>query len=102
MKEWLHHAVTKVSHHLHQVLLGQILGGQLTSLSKPTLRRLAKALANKSSTASPGGRGQGASSSYSLSLSLPLEFGRESCVPLNNLNVDQVAKALENVVHSKT
>ncbi|XP_044863619.1 NADH dehydrogenase [ubiquinone] 1 alpha subcomplex subunit 2-like [Mauremys mutica] len=30
------------------------------------------------------------------------EFGRESCVPLNNLNVDQVAKALENVVHSKT
>ncbi|XP_053253418.1 NADH dehydrogenase [ubiquinone] 1 alpha subcomplex subunit 2 [Podarcis raffonei] len=28
-------------------------------------------------------------------------FGREKSVPLNNLNVDQVAKALENVVNSK-
>ncbi|XP_006034212.1 NADH dehydrogenase [ubiquinone] 1 alpha subcomplex subunit 2 [Alligator sinensis] len=29
------------------------------------------------------------------------EFGREKCVPLNNLNVDQVAQALENIVKSK-
>ncbi|XP_075756169.1 NADH dehydrogenase [ubiquinone] 1 alpha subcomplex subunit 2 [Pelodiscus sinensis] len=29
------------------------------------------------------------------------EFGRESCVSLDNLNVDQVAKALETLVHSK-
>ncbi|XP_019390327.1 PREDICTED: NADH dehydrogenase [ubiquinone] 1 alpha subcomplex subunit 2 [Crocodylus porosus] len=29
------------------------------------------------------------------------EFGRERCVPLNNLNVDQVAQALENIVKSK-
>ncbi|XP_062986189.1 NADH dehydrogenase [ubiquinone] 1 alpha subcomplex subunit 2 [Elgaria multicarinata webbii] len=28
-------------------------------------------------------------------------FGREKSVPLNNLNMDQVAKALENVVNSK-
>ncbi|XP_042322194.1 NADH dehydrogenase [ubiquinone] 1 alpha subcomplex subunit 2 [Sceloporus undulatus] len=28
-------------------------------------------------------------------------FGREKSMPLNNLNVDQVAKALENVVNSK-
>ncbi|XP_003219940.1 NADH dehydrogenase [ubiquinone] 1 alpha subcomplex subunit 2 [Anolis carolinensis] len=28
-------------------------------------------------------------------------FGRERSVPLNNLNVDQVAKALENVVIAK-
>ncbi|XP_060630146.2 NADH dehydrogenase [ubiquinone] 1 alpha subcomplex subunit 2 [Anolis sagrei] len=28
-------------------------------------------------------------------------FGRERSVPLNNLNVDQVAKALENVVITK-
>nr|XP_060630146.1 NADH dehydrogenase [ubiquinone] 1 alpha subcomplex subunit 2 [Anolis sagrei ordinatus] len=28
-------------------------------------------------------------------------FGRERSVPLNNLNVDQVAKALENIVITK-
>ncbi|XP_048371522.1 NADH dehydrogenase [ubiquinone] 1 alpha subcomplex subunit 2 isoform X2 [Sphaerodactylus townsendi] len=29
------------------------------------------------------------------------EFGRETSIPLNNLNVDQVAKAVETVIHSK-
>ncbi|NWH21509.1 NDUA2 dehydrogenase, partial [Grus americana] len=29
------------------------------------------------------------------------EFGKEKSVPLNNLTVDEVAKALENVVKSK-
>ncbi|KAM9226473.1 NADH dehydrogenase [ubiquinone] 1 alpha subcomplex subunit 2 [Leptosomus discolor] len=29
------------------------------------------------------------------------EFGKEKMVPLNNLTVDEVAKALENVVKSK-
>ncbi|KAL8194132.1 UNVERIFIED_CONTAM: ndufa2, NADH:ubiquinone oxidoreductase 10.5kD subunit [Gekko kuhli] len=29
------------------------------------------------------------------------EFGREKSVPLNNLNMDQVAKALETVINSK-
>uniref|UniRef100_A0A8C0FNU5 NADH dehydrogenase [ubiquinone] 1 alpha subcomplex subunit 2 n=1 Tax=Bubo bubo TaxID=30461 RepID=A0A8C0FNU5_BUBBB len=29
------------------------------------------------------------------------EFGKEESVPLNNLTVDEVAKALENIVKSK-
>ncbi|NXG39720.1 NDUA2 dehydrogenase, partial [Dromaius novaehollandiae] len=29
------------------------------------------------------------------------EFGKERSVPLNNLSVDEVAKALENIVKSK-
>ncbi|XP_019327821.1 PREDICTED: NADH dehydrogenase [ubiquinone] 1 alpha subcomplex subunit 2 [Aptenodytes forsteri] len=29
------------------------------------------------------------------------EFGKEKSVPLNNLTVDEVAKALENIVKSK-
>lgn len=31
----------------------------------------------------------------------PAEFGKEKSVPLNNLTVDEVAKALENIVKSK-
>ncbi|XP_054698152.1 NADH dehydrogenase [ubiquinone] 1 alpha subcomplex subunit 2 isoform X2 [Grus americana] len=30
-----------------------------------------------------------------------IQFGKEKSVPLNNLTVDEVAKALENVVKSK-
>lgn len=31
----------------------------------------------------------------------PAEFGKEKSVPLNNLTVDEVAKALENIVKTK-